>query len=367
MKFVVWHVGGGGSSLGPVEQMLSLPGIQFEIYLFEIRTDESAEVATLTVEQDNPNRLVKTVKIGLAGKSESRDFFINKFDVSSSLLKPSSLTSRDNPGYSRLGGIYKNMMTWGQNTELDKIITIKVTTVDEIIATGVASPPDVLSMDIQGAELEVMQSSSLAFKNIIAVITESEFFEIYSNQGLFDEQMSFLINKSFRFVKFFAFQKWFPGPLVGQGFTTVTESLFIKYLVNADQLTETKKNFEKISDYSSDKIFKIALVAFAYQRFSYFFTLLNAIENSDSIFWKELQNENKYFKYMNYYNKIKVNIPNLIADPNYFVKHPINININTNRISNISYQVLEFLVRVFRVKRILKKIINFKGVERPMD
>jgi hypothetical protein len=367
MKFTIWHVGGGGLDLGPVEKILKLPGIQFEIYLFEIRTGDSGEVVTLHVQQDNPNWEVKKVQIGLAGKSETRDFYINKFELSSSLLKPSSLTALDNPGFSKWGGIYKNMMTWGENTELDKVVKTNVTTVDEIIKAGLASSPDVLSMDIQGAELEVMQSSRLAFKDLIAVITESEFFEIYSDQGLFDEQMAFLTDKSFRFVKFFGFQKWYPGPMVGKGFTTVTESLFIKYLVRSNQLMNTKKKFEEISDCPSDKLLRIALVAFAYERFSYFFTLMNGIEKTDSIFWKQIQNDKKFAVYFKYYYEIRDNLPKIAKNPDYFIKNPIGVNKNAHRILKVLYRTLEIFIGVFHVRGILLKIDQSKGIERSMD
>lgn len=367
MKFVIWHVGGGGLDLGPCEQVLNLSGVEFEIYLFEIRTDLSSEVRTINLEQNNPNRIYKQVQIGLAGKSETRNFYVNKFELSSSLLKPSSLSTFENPGFSKWGGIYEKMKSWDENTKVDKIINTKVSTIDEIINAGLASPPDLLSMDIQGVELEVMKSTDIAFKEIIAVITESEFFEIYSGQGLFDEQMAYLTSKSFRFVKFFGFQKWFPGPMVGHGFTTVTESLFIKYLVGPEQLFETQKCFEKISDYRSDKLFKIALVAFAYNRYSYFYTIMSSIEKNDEIFWNEFQKNTKYMKYTKYYFYIKRNLSNLDNSPDYFVKNPLHMNKNINKLYKIIYPALDFLVKTFKLRGIIHKIDQFNGAEKPMD
>lgn len=367
MKLVVWHVGGGGSDLGPVEEILKLPGLSFELFLFELRSPEESKVASVIQESNHQNCVTKVISVGLAGKSEIRDFYLNKFELSSSLLSASSLTKIENPGFSKWGGIYKSMKTWDENTQLSRLQKVRVATINEIVESGVAPAPDILSMDIQGLELEVLLSSQNYMKNLVAVITESEFFEIYSKQGLLHEQLSLLGDASFRFVKFFGFQKWYPGPMVGSGFTTVTESLFIKFLVRPEQNKDTDRKHHLFDEYDSQKLLQIAFVAFAYKRFSYFFTLIQVLESRNDGVWVLFQEAVSLKPYLIFYNRIRNKLETARVNPNYFV----DANLQNSSYKNSFYRILVWLgdrlVKFFKIRGIVFRIDKFKGQDSPFE
>ena len=357
IEFVVWHVGGGGDDFGPIEKILQLDGVSFQVYLFELRDPEDSKIESIPQLSANPNIKLSIIPIGLAGKSEVRDFYINKFELSSSLLQPSSLTKTDNPGFSRWGSDYKNMLTWAQNTELKQVKKVKTISVDEIVDSLVAPSPEILSMDIQGAEVEVLQGSEKAFQeSILAVTTESEFFEIYAKQGLFYEQLQILEKKSFRFVKFFNFQKWYPGPLIGRGFTTVTESLFIKYLVHPNQLTNSGVKFHDFSSYTSMQIFKTALISFAYGRYSYFYTCINYLDVNDKTFLDSVKFNSRLKRYYNFYVNINIKINKLEENPHYFLENPIEVSGKIKmQLNKKFYSITDKLIKILRLRGLIFK------------
>jgi hypothetical protein len=119
IEFVFWHIGGGGEDFGPAEKILKLEGVSFNVYLFELRDPEESKMESTPKISSNPKIKFNVIPIGISGKNEVRDFNVNKFELSSSLLQPSSLTQSDNPGFSRWGAEYKKMLTWSENTELE--------------------------------------------------------------------------------------------------------------------------------------------------------------------------------------------------------------------------------------------------------
>jgi len=357
IEIVVWHVGGGGEDFGPIERILKLEGVTFKVFLFELRDSTESKMESIPKISTNPNIKLNLIPIGLANTNEERDFFINDFELSSSLLSPSSLTSNDNPGFSRWGAEYKKMLHWHENTKLKEVKKVKTSFVDELVRNSDVPAPEVLSMDIQGTEVEVLEGAKVAFKKtILAVTTESEFFEIYKGQGLFHEQLKILERESFRFVKFFGFQKWFPGPMIGHGFTTVTESLFVKYLVDSDQLRNTNLKFHEFENYTSLQIFKIALISYSYERFSYFYSCVEYIDKNDQAFMESFKQSSNLINYYEKYLFIKKNIAKLNQDPHFFIRNP-NSNYRSLawKFKNIFYNFTDSIVSIFHLRGLIFK------------
>lgn len=354
---------GGGEDFGPAEKILKLEGVSFNVYLFELRDPEDSKMESTPKISSNPKIKFNVIPIGISGKNEIRDFNINKFELSSSLLQPSSLTITDNPGFSRWGAEYEKMLTWYENTELKEVRKVKTISVDEIVANGVAQSPEILSMDIQGIEVEALKGAEKALSDsVIAVTTESEFFEIYSGQGLFQEQLEILQKNSFRFVKFFGFQKWFPGPMVGHGFTTVTESLFLKYFVRKEQLENTKVSINDFQNFSSMQIFKTSLISYAYERYSYFYTCMKYLEGCDILFFNSIKSSSNLNSYVTHYYYIKENIHRLAVNPNYFIANPVGYSQGFSRkIINIFYLVAKKLIKMLRLKGLVSRTENHFG------
>jgi hypothetical protein len=218
-------------------------------------------------------------------------------------------------------------------------------------------------MDIQGIEVEALMGAEKALRNsIVAVTTESEFFEIYAGQGLFHEQLKILQENSFRFVKFFGFQKWFPGPMVGHGFTTVTESLFLKYFVREEQLQNTKVKINAFQNSSSLQIFKTALISFAYERYSYFYTCMKHLEDSDTAFFNSIKSSRNLYLYISHYDYIKENIYRLQTNPDFFIENPINRKSGLRqKIVNIFYLAARTLIKLMKLKGLIFKTENHFG------
>jgi FkbM family methyltransferase len=367
VRLTVWHIGGAGEDLGPVEELLQLNGIEFDLFLFEIRDSSETNMTNFKTISKRKNHNLTTITVGVAEKSEVRDFFEHKWELTSSLLETSSLTKSDNPGYSRWGGAFLNFNTWDEITELKQIKKVEVSTISQLIEKYNLPTPDVISLDIQGLELKTIQSGEKFLSHVAAIITESEFFEIYSEQSLFHEQLSYLEKHSFRFVKFFGFQKWHPGPLIGSGFVTVTESLFIKYLVKLEQNINTTRKFCDYSDCSSELKFKIALVSYAYKRYSYFHTIMKNIKESDFPYWNSVIENQLTKDYVKFYEKIDIKLQKLQKQKNYFTQNPIEYNPVQILLTKFLFTCLDKIFKWFRIRGLVFRTDKFKGIEREME
>lgn len=169
------------------------------------------------------------VPLGVGSRTCRRTFNVNKWPLSSSLFRPSDLGVGEDPQYD-------HVKLWGENVELDYELNAKVSTIDTISKQLQLPLPNFLSIDAQGAELEILNGAQGAFAtSIVGAMTEVEWSEIYQSQCLFHEQMSFYVDKGFRYVGCTPPQKWHPGPrMPGLAFDTVAEALFIKYIRNFD-------------------------------------------------------------------------------------------------------------------------------------
>ncbi|MBI3778768.1 MAG: FkbM family methyltransferase [Gammaproteobacteria bacterium] len=85
---------------------------------------------------------------------------------------------------------------------LKETITIKTVSLDHFIAVNHIPAVDFIKIDIQGAELDVFQGGVSALKNVLAIMTEVEFFPLYENQPLFGDVYEFLVKSDFIFHKF---------------------------------------------------------------------------------------------------------------------------------------------------------------------
>lgn len=129
----------------------------------------------------------------VAGTTGSRDFYETARGVNSSLLRPSeSFASRYQvPGFA-----------------VENIASCQTDTLDNIIyETDESAAPygEFLKLDVQGAELEVLQGAERVLsERTVAVIAEVSFCELYENQPLFGDVASFLKSKGFGFYGFHA-------------------------------------------------------------------------------------------------------------------------------------------------------------------
>lgn len=146
-----------------------------------------------------------------------------------------------NPGASSLFKASGNYEI--ENYVQDEII-VDTVRLDNILRSEDISEVDLLWMDIQGAELMALKGLGKTINNIKVIHTEVEFIEIYTNQPLFEEIKSFLINKNFQFVGFTT-QHQFAGDAVFLNQAYFNNQLLnqVAEMLKKDDLNHIEKRF----------------------------------------------------------------------------------------------------------------------------
>lgn len=263
---ILLHVGGAVGSCDPLALVVNCFPRQCVVFTFEAREVEGDRITKKRYEASG----VRTVLVNacIAETAGTSPFFINKHGDSSSMLPPSQQALDEHSPDFPAG-----VRTWRDNTELERVITLNTINLQEFIEQQGVSP-DVLSIDAQGMELRIMKGAGSAMSLVNAVVSEVEFFEIYSGQGLFHEQMLLLDNYGFRLADLLNSQYWHPGPACGKGFLTVAEALWFRNIKSFLELNAAGDCFVM-------RGIKLAAVAFAFQRYSYSYTLLKELIKRD--------------------------------------------------------------------------------------
>lgn len=257
----MYHVGGSGDGHGPVTNVYQHMFGNVRLVLFEMRETSDTLIAEQYTKNGLPTIIINRCVSGMNGKDW---FYVNRDADSSSLLPVSPLTEDENPEY-------KWCHTWGENAKLDYVIEVDTITIDKVVASGLAPPPDVISIDAQGAELDILQGADKALRQALAVVSEVEFFEIYDGQGLFVDQMLLLSSYGFRIQRVENVQFWHPGPAAGQGFMTVGESVFLLMAITNAQ--KGKGGFVQMDSLSNERLLRMLGVAFSFSAYGYVYTL----------------------------------------------------------------------------------------------
>jgi len=276
-QVVVWHIGGEGE-YGPAQTVLDALAPNVLLVIFEARNDsgDKEHASQLSVDGIPTTVIYK----GISSSRGKAPFYVNKNRLSSSLLPPSPLALDENPRY---GFCH----TWRENSELDYIMEVDTVTLDDILASGAVPPPDIISMDAQGAELRILHGAEKTLEHTLCVVTEVEFFEIYEDQHLFDDQMRFLSHKGFRLLDVYNVQFWHPGPAMGIGFKTVGEAIFIRYACDL-KLIEGKRGYVPIDSISDEELLRLIGITMAFNVSGYVFTLAKELRKRNPIMYATL-------------------------------------------------------------------------------
>lgn len=272
-KLVIYHVGGDGDYGPAMAVAKQFPNIT-SVVVFDARedTDDGIQASITRGTLNSPqviaiNRCVDEI----AGEA---DFYINKFPLSSSLLPISPLGATEDPDY-------PHCRTWAENSELDHVVRLKTTTIDDVVAAGLAPPPDIISIDAQGAELRILRGAKETIRShVLAIVSEVEFSEIYAGQCLFDDQMRELSAAGFRFVEIQNSQYWHPGPAMGMGFHTVGEAVWFRYCGDFPGAKAPVRGAVDYRTLSGSMLTRLAAIAFAFGRLSYVTKLLGFVAHS---------------------------------------------------------------------------------------
>lgn len=240
-------------------------------------------------------------------------FNVNKWPLSSSLLAVSPLAEHENPAYT-------HCHTWGQNAELDHIITVDTVSIDALVESGELPSPDIISIDAQGAELRILRGAQKTLATTLCVVTEVEFFEIYDGQALFDEQMMFLSQQGFRLFEIMNNQLWHPGPAVGKGFLTVGEAVFLRYAAELPRI-EGKRGYTPIAELADGQLLRMAAIAQAFGAMGYAYTLSKALLSRNAALFSALKNaEDNYRQLPLLVERITSGEAAYAANPQYFME-----------------------------------------------
>lgn len=308
----VFHVGGRGG-MGPVEHLLQL-GESLSLSIFEanIEAGDSSWDDYDRLIADYANRYgikLSVISECLSNCIGKKEFHVNVMPDCSSLLK----MSPDAKNYTRMDrGKYR--IIWGQICQPTRTIEIDVTTLDELYANGVIQLPHFLSLDVQGAEYDILEGASKALQgDLLGVVSEVEFRELYEGQKLFMDQYTLLKKHQFSLFELYNSEYWHSGPILGKGALMVAEALFLRdfqYFVG-----KYKEPAPLLSNLS-----KLATVAYCFDRSSYAFEIVEYIMNNWQHEWDIFikQSESRYLHdLMELYRNVKELRPQMEEVPTY--------------------------------------------------
>lgn len=309
-EVVIYHIGGEGE-YGPSMCVLKRLGERVRLVVFEARPGtEDVEISARFNDSGIPTTVVYK---GIDEKAAANvPFYVNKFPLSSSLLACSALAAEENPGYS-------HCHLWRENAELDHMISVETVSIDDIVASGVVPPPDIISIDAQGAELRILRGAAKTLKDVLCVVTEVEFFEIYEAQGLFDDQMTLLGKHGLRLFEIFNHQYWHPGPALGEGFLTVGEAAFMRYAANLPVM-EGKRGYVPMDSLDMGKLLRLAIIASSFNAMSYVYTLGKEIERRDPVLFAGLVDDPQYRIIIDLVNMMDPRMNHYAKDSLFFMK-----------------------------------------------
>lgn len=270
--FKLFHVGGRQGDIGPATQLLKL-GKNLSLTVFEANIGEDSAWKDFEKEMnDQYNRYgIKSSSVILQCLSDcvgKKEFYINVAPECSSLLK----MSPDAKNYSRMSG--KDRLIWGEICQPARTIEIDVTTLDELYANQMIELPHFLSIDAQGAEYEILLGASKALEgDLVGVVSEVEFRELYEGQKLFSDQFTLLRKHQFNLFELYNKEYWYCGHMLGEGALMVAEALSLRdvdYFIKRDR--EATLLLPNLS--------KLAIVAYLFSKADYAFQIMEYIMNN---------------------------------------------------------------------------------------
>ena len=208
-----------------------------KISAFELDKDECEKL------NQNSPKGINFFPFALGKKKEKKKIYITNHPMCTSLYEPDE----------KLMKLYNNL----EFASLKKIEEIETVNLDLFIKEQKIKFIDFIKIDIQGAELDVFQGGLSCLKNVLAIITEVEFIQLYKNQPLFGDVSSFLRKNNINFHKFLSLQGRTLKPTVlnnDPNFSTQHMWSDAMYL----------RNIETISDLDNHQMLKLSVYSYIY-------------------------------------------------------------------------------------------------------
>jgi len=261
------HVG-GRNNIGPADHILQIENAS-EVYLIEAAMDGATRDSYTSKRLGNsesegiPFYLIEAC---ISDKEGPAVFNINRDPRSSSLYKVDPMAK----GYIRWE--LKRPFPWVNVARTEKEVPLHTTTLDKLVEGRAIPIPNVLSMDIQGAEYPALigGKSILESDNLLAVITEAEFRPMYEGQATFGDINNLLLDYNLIFFGFLYEGRWWEEVIVDRGFLAVVEVLFMK-------------DYRKV--HSFDNLIKLAAIAYLFEYSSHGYALSKKAISMDRDRW----------------------------------------------------------------------------------
>ncbi|UAA39512.1 FkbM family methyltransferase [Paraneptunicella aestuarii] len=167
-----------------------------------------------------------------------------------------------------------------ESFSVNEQILIDTVSLDELFERGAEfPPPDFLSLDVQGAELDILKGATKTLnENVLAICLEVEFVPLYKEQSCFGEICEYLDAKGFTFARFLDLHEYTPhrGSIGtrAKGFHSYANALFIRKVETLDNLTN--------SSLKTLMLKKLAFIALIYDQMEFSVACLNRCTSTDA-------------------------------------------------------------------------------------
>ena len=217
-QIIIAHIGGRSGSIGFPENKHFEHEIQNIIF-------EADEDCLDQIKEIHPNS--KTLNFFIGKNNEKINFNINYCPYTSSSYELNSKFENSYHKYvNNTDYVYKYVM------QSQKKIDLVSRSLDSLSDEGIIDAPHFLSIDTQGSEYDILESSKNIIKNnVLAINCEINFSELYLNTKLFDEIHSFLIREGYILVNIESYNIGFyriPNKFRGKGIPLQGEVLYLK-------------------------------------------------------------------------------------------------------------------------------------------
>ncbi|MDB5362933.1 MAG: hypothetical protein JWO51_4230 [Rhodospirillales bacterium] len=244
-KLLLHHVGGRGFGVA-----LTAPAY-FDRDLAYVLYEADADCARDMIEA-NPHENFHVLPYCLGRQSGPARLKIMSNACNSSLLDPApeygsygcevSLVGREGD-MDVTGARYD--VSFGNEIRVVRSVDVETRALDDLIGDGklpYGAPPDVLSLDTQGSELDILLGARQTVRTgVLALATEIGFHALYRNQALFARLLDFADEEGFHFVSFASLQEISPfrAPVGqrGKGFIGFGDAMFLRRIETLDQLS----------------------------------------------------------------------------------------------------------------------------------
>jgi len=171
----------------------------------------------------NNNIIVENFAVG-ASDSEEVKFNVNKYDETSSILKPSEFMKE------------RKIM------HAEKEIEVMMRRIDKYCEERNIAKIDLIKMDLQGYELEALKGCGDFLSKIEVIYAEVNFIKIYENQPVFSEIDVFLSSKGFRLYNIYNMGRNSKSGQLGAGDAMWVNDKFYPYIFIPEKWEEDMLN-----------------------------------------------------------------------------------------------------------------------------